>query len=616
MEWEKPKTTRMYVQPPKSENLFVLFREGKILFGKNENKIRNQYFDITSTAIEFFCGNDKEINIFNTKFNMRDDGIPIHTLINTIGNFEFELQIFSSFEKRSTCFFKVTLTNHKTLPTTELFSFVIKTALEKNLVDGAPDIYKRYSGSLNNILSLPSNWTGANNVYTYNGEYLRIKGRSKFERPDKMGRISKSISLNPGESVTFYFSFGNNDMDFDYDYEKNKALKCWKGELAKINKLPKTIEKNPSLKKIIYNLVVQMLQCFCYQTETGKLLSRQGGLQRQIWVYESMPVLESLMRVGDFSDYVEPVINSYFEDFFSETGEIKPLAIPWASSTANAIRSFAVYAREAGEKYYNHYIDRVYRSFLWIKNTRASVKDDKNVVGGLFPPLRSCDDPLVFQSWSGTDVFNLMALNELYLTSLKFHDPRSKEIKAEYEDYLLIIRREWENYEKCFGNTDELEFRHTPRIPNELIDQKFEFSPRISYFVYAVDLPIDSAMKLINYYTRRNSFCGGLYDRMPNKSDAESSKFNLDNQGNSVVYYVCSQEYYWFLYFSKHKAFKDKLKPIVEDNFKYAMSDEFYMVERYNKNDPYFTPWSPNASNNGRTVIMMLDYYGRPEEER
>jgi uncharacterized protein len=31
------------------------------------------------------------------------------------------------------------------------------------------------------------------------------------------------------------------------------------------------------------------------------------------------------------------------------------------------------------------------------------------------------------------------------------------------------------------------------------------------------------------------------------------------------------------------------------------------MLERYKASDPWFTPWMPNASANGRTILMMLD---------
>ena len=34
-----------------------------------------------------------------------------------------------------------------------------------------------------------------------------------------------------------------------------------------------------------------------------------------------------------------------------------------------------------------------------------------------------------------------------------------------------------------------------------------------------------------------------------------------------------------------------------------------YMVERFHEDNPWFIPWSPNASANGRLITMLLKYY-------
>ena len=43
---------------------------------------------------------------------------------------------------------------------------------------------------------------------------------------------------------------------------------------------------------------------------------------------------------------------------------------------------------------------------------------------------------------------------------------------------------------------------------------------------------------------------------------------------------------------------------------RYSMTEEYYMVERYDSADPYFVPWSPNVSASGRLINMMLDLRG------
>ena len=52
-------------------------------------------------------------------------------------------------------------------------------------------------------------------------------------------------------------------------------------------------------------------------------------------------------------------------------------------------------------------------------------------------------------------------------------------------------------------------------------------------------------------------------------------------------------------------AMRDRAKEIIDD----AMTSEYYMIDHYHENDPYFCPWSPNASANGRLINMLLDCY-------
>jgi hypothetical protein len=55
---------------------------------------------------------------------------------------------------------------------------------------------------------------------------------------------------------------------------------------------------------------------------------------------------------------------------------------------------------------------------------------------------------------------------------------------------------------------------------------------------------------------------------------------------------------------------RPKTKQTLLAQFEYAMTPEFYIQERYADNDPAFCPWQPNASANGRTIMMLLDFYG------
>ena len=106
------------------------------------------------------------------------------------------------------------------------------------------------------------------------------------------------------------------------------------------------------------------------------------------------------------------------------------------------------------------------------------------------------------------------------------------------------------------------------------------------------DENIDS---LMNFLKSEGIYQHGLYGHMPYPD------------GNLHICYTTNPEYYWFLAWMRLGR-KDMAKEILESMYRYSMTDEFYMIERYADNDPWYVPWSPNASGNGRMIIMLLKY--------
>ena len=152
-----------------------------------------------------------------------------------------------------------------------------------------------------------------------------------------------------------------------------------------------TIGQDIQKAQLMQNLAIQLLQCFTKPVGEAFVLCRQGGLQRRVWPFEALYVLEALGKLGDFGDYIEPVIDGYFSLMQAENGEIVPLGIHWAMATANVLYSFSDYAMIAGRDYFAKYREKAVRAFEYIRATRASTKEEPGVQVGLYPPLRSCD---------------------------------------------------------------------------------------------------------------------------------------------------------------------------------------------------------------------------------
>ena len=98
----------------------------------------------------------------------------------------------------------------------------------------------------------------------------------------------------------------------------------------------------------------------------------------------------------------------------------------------------------------------------------------------------------------------------------------------------------------------------------------------------------------------------GLYCKMPD--GRTPSKHNLvDPDGQTRVWYTTVFEYSWFYTFLKQKDYA-RAEEILHAVQRYSMTEEGYMIERYHPHNPYYLPWSPNNSANGRLIQMLLDF--------
>lgn len=607
--WQRPKTTRVYFHPPMSERMYTLWREGKVIFGDNTFSIREEYFDIVSSGIRFLFG-DGELDFKENEYRVREDGVPIHSLVGSYGGIGVTLTVYATPGRDSAAYIKLRLENKSDTEESCRVGFMLRTAKETSLVLDAPDVYCPYRSDLDEWRALKSCFELRDGKYLDGERTISLLGEIDFAYNRDTGSAFSDISLGVGESLEAVFVYSRTGAEcLSPEAAYDETVAYWLGELGRIKNLPDGIKNDPHALATVRNLTAQMLQCFCHIIDTDYVFARQGGLQRQVWPFETMPVLESLSLLGDFDSYIEPVIDLYFNAFYTESGEMVPLGIHWAMATGTVLYSFANYAMKRGREFYLKYRDKAMRSFEWIRDTRRSVKGSEALVEGLFPPMSSCDDPLVFQSWTNTDSFTLMGVAELASAAEKFADKRAPEIREEYNSYLGAMSAAWREYVATQPECDEIDVPYSPKGDNDEIAKRFAFTAADGYLVDAIDMPMEDAMRVVRFRTRRGIIRGGLYNRMPNKAKSTGSTiYNLDENGRCDVWYLSAHEFSWFLYFLRH-GMRERCAEIVRDNEYYGMTEEYYMLERCKESNPYFTPWMPNASANGRTIIMMLEFF-------
>lgn len=601
--WQRPKTTRRYVHPPKAERMYTIWAEGKIILSQIEKGIDfRSYPHLECNGIWPVHGEDDQPFDFRFCENrIPENGTPIHGLIHRLDQLCVELEVFCSVERKPTCFLRIRITNNGTESLQHPFALLMRSGKEKQLVYGSPDVYKSYMPDVNVWKNAPVTWRRLGNqpTMTLTDEDVFLLANTEYPMiwDGNAGALRFDVSLAAGESAELVFAFGKGGiLPFDYAQEKKRTIDFWDRELTRLNKLPISITSNPEVFRAVQNLTVQLLQCFCYRVGENNLLARQGGLQRLIWPWESIFSLEALSRIGDFSDYIEPVLAYYFDVLQAPNGEIRPAGEGWANITASALYSFAKYCLTCSTRFYYRYRDHAMAAFDWIKRTRASSVTANGCFSGLFPPMRACDNELQFQAWMTTDIVNLDCLNAFADLAEHFNDPRAGEIRKEYQDYYQVMHRLFEQFEQEAEGSDQLRIPLCPNGNDKPLLDDFYFYFNHGRFTAAGIVKDEDTQRVLNYLINHGIYRNGLYGHMPYRD------------GNTHIWYTSNPEYYWFFTWLR-LGDRKRAEEILEAQFRYSMTDEYYMIERFADNDPYFTPWSPNASANGRTIIMMLNLY-------
>lgn len=604
---QRPKTTKRYVHPPYSERMFTLWAEGKVIFGEHDFDLETTnimehriHYRMVSCCMWPVFGTDLTPFDFRTVQNLiTEDGTPIHSVAFERENVAYSMEVFCNPQRKSTLFGKITVKNTGNAHMKNTLSLMLRTAYECQLVSGKTDGYISHNPGFEAFKALPISWFKKDNIYTDKKRVFTLSIPAGWN--PRIGAVAVKIDLAPGEEMTFTYKLDNGEVtEYDYDAEKAKAADYWQNELARISKIPSGIANDPAMVKAVRHMVTQLLQMFVVTIPENLQIIRQGGMQRAIWPTEALSVVEGLCRIGNFDDYIEPVFETYFNAMQLATGEIGAFGIPWGSMSAAVLYSFAQYCNTTKNKAFFHkYRDHAYRAFRYIKELRRSVEETDEMADGLFPVLRGIDWTQQFQCWTSTDIFNLLGLDAIADTFKAYSDPVAEEMRHEHTEYLADMKRHFKKYYDTQSGSDELRIPLKPKGDDkELVE---DFYPLLYQGRFVFSGIVDNEKDMLRVYrqmlrtgvTREGL---GLYGHMPYRD------------GNNNIWYLSFPDIYWFEIWMQY-GYREKAKEIIDAQLCYAMSDEYYFAERIDAKDPYYVPWSPNASATGRTLIMLSKYY-------
>ena len=616
--WERPRTTRRYLHPPLAECMFTLWNDGKIMRGENVHRHDwkvDYWKDLTSDVLWVLHGTDDRPFDFKAAENLLPrDGTPFHGLSWRTDGMRVRMDAFcETGTRKPACFLRLTFEKDGDAPAKEPVAIHLRRMTESRVVKGSPDIYEPYETQVEPFLAAsPSGYRALGpNEWRSDAAMVRAEGLPPGASWDGRGAIRFTAAPEKDRPLAVTFTVAAPDCPArpqDWDGARSKAVAYWRGELAKLNRLPAEVRASPEKLRLVQNLTVQMLQCFCRPVGSDLTLPRQGGLQRYVWPWDCRFMLAALGRIGDYGEYIEGALDFYFREYATDEGRIGPFRNNWICNTGECIHSLARYCLDTGNRaVWNRHRDAAMRGFDWIRRMRATPPEGKGVAG-LFPAGHATDNPTPVQLWCFTDILTLDALGTFAEAARRFGDPRTADVVAERDDLRGTLARIYGRFSAAAKDSDEMRLPLTPDGDDEELLKAGYFNlhqgdvMRVGLkFGFA---PTNDVMKAYRWCLRNGkaSARGLCANHPPIIWKPKRHVHPYDRH----VWYTTNAEMQWHSVFMKIGR-RDLADLVWNADLRYAMSPEYYVNERYRDDNPWYSPWSPNASGSGRIILMLLE---------
>jgi hypothetical protein len=624
-QWQKPKTTKLYIQPPGCEKFITSWTDYKIVVCSTNFTLPGA--DAVGLLIAPF---GKHINWRKTRISIRPDGIPIPFLNYKDEKFSYDFESFCSWEKDPTVFFRLKIKNISTEEDAPQIVMIPRYGNETLLMGINNDGYCTYNPRIETWGMIPSDWKIRNANEIVNDFYsIKItrnqledgKTEIKWIVPKKGAHHKRNVfhissRLKPNKEIEFTGCIQpKNNTSANFSITKEHSIRQWSQLL---NKKKKFTGIDNNVEQVFKHLTIGMLQMLSAHPQQDDLyVPRQGGIQRGYWPTEAVEFLSALDILG-YQQETDKVYNFFIlnqlkegEDRGSFTNKLAPA---WACITGSVLWGLGIHvSNEKSGNLFKKYKDSIISAFAWIKRTRAKTKelDVPSFAKGIFPPKRSTDWEGEYQAWCWTDAWNIMGLKSILECFESFNDPFTKEIQTElieYKNSMNTVLSELvpsdERSEIFLPNRFDIPTTDPPWGPY------FGDGPSQLIRAGIIEPNSDLFIKIENYFKNRGLMSHGLTGLMTDSL----VRYQSSDPWAGHTWYLSLPDMAWYFGWIDRKDY-EKAKQTMKGMLQYGMTTEYIMQERYADNDDSFVPWQPNASANGRTVMMLLDYCKRFSSE-
>ena len=595
--WERPKTTRRYLQGPCCERLITYWREGKIVIGEIQHRRDWQlhYSHQPAWGAWLVHGDGTPLDFRAAELSVSPDGVPEHAQTWHEVGLDVTLAACVPDGRRPDVFARLTFANRSGQAIERDYAVLLRNGLEYEMTFGTPDVYASYAPEVSDWLGMSFSrwWKEKNaNLFCTGDRMASFSGEgATFTWNEKIGGVRIPVALGPGESRTVDFTLSTGDLPKEtYDAACAAIRKFWAAELSHLV-MPPYAKGKPQLEALVRNLSVQMLQMLAMPTDGEFVIPRQGGQQRLMWPAEAMEMFDALDRLG-LGSYVDRCCEFLYDHCVQDSGEAGPFRNRWACDTACVLRILSQHCVQTGNSaLWRKYAGKAAMSFAWVCSKREA--------DGLFPPMKSTDSVASpMKHWGHTDMMNLAGLEWYQKATERFSDPRAAAAKAAAKDYRAAIERVLARWRAAAAGQDEFFLPITADGSREadLVAQGF-FYLHPSAFADMGFLTADEMLRVRRWLVNHD-FANdrGLYMRHPS---------SIKGLGHHVWYTTWCERQWATAWMRVGRD--DLARQALEAMLSYAVTDEFVVGERYHDADPWYYPWSPNASGSGRIVKALFD---------
>lgn len=626
--WERPKTTKLYLHPVYSERIVLLHPEMKLtnLSLENFNRHTNQ----KASGLYFLFGENMEgVDFKTSRFDTPKDGLPIYTVRNTDpeNGCDLALTAFCTAAQDPVCCTILKVSNPSDKAVQGHVGILPRSVDQDSELTNLWDTgYSTYLPNEKNWIqqrkykNIPNGLTcddTQQRVRVSASDGVTIRWISDEEQPHRFEAndyFRFDYSLAPGEQAEIK-AIATHCLDLPLSASVCPCTveKYWREILSKIKVYPDTEdEERKNLFLASATQCLQMLQIYPNGPRPGAVYPRQGDVGRQMWIWEARYFLNALERIG-LSEYTLPAWKTMCEVWQAKEGENKGQFVPnreaWSNFTGAAVEGMSkrlLYTKDREE--YLYFKPHIMDGIRYLENMRGTgdpVLAEKHVGRkGFFTLGTGSDWAEQAQHWTFTDCVNAASYHYAVQALTLFQDPDAAVVSAMSQDYDKAIYDYMDEIFTGHENDEAFTCEHMIGIPFEKTWNHCFYTDGEPYLVLTGYLDPKSKRfeQMEAFYRKIGFFRHGLTGRMTNGYGGLPGVYG-------DVYYTGVPEVCW-LYAWTVRGEEDKVRETEEAYLKYNVTTEYVTAERYCSGDPWYVPWSPNASGSARIIEWLLDRHG------